>query len=69
MLDNKALIVLAYLKNHFKESNKPITALDININGLNYNDIDEAIETLSNNGHIRLTQKNYIHQSVESVND
>ena len=66
MLDNKALIVLAYLKNHFKESNKPITALDIN--GLNYNDIEQAIEPLSNNGHIRLTQKNYIHQSVESVN-
>lgn len=69
MLDNNSLIVLAYLKNHFKESDKPISALDINIGGLSYNDIYVAIETLDNDGHINLTPKDYIQPQVESVND
>ncbi|MEG1256660.1 hypothetical protein [Clostridium sp.] len=69
MLDNNSLIILAYLKNHFQTSDKPVTALDININGLNLNDIDKAIEILDNNGRINLTERNYIRPSVESVND
>lgn len=69
MLDNNSLIVLAYLKNHFKTSDKPITALEITINGLNYNDIDKAIENLLDNGHINLTAKDYIQPQIESVND
>lgn len=69
MLDNKSLAVLAYLKNHFAKSDKPLTALEIHINGLSHDDVTKAIETLDNNGHINLTPKDYIHPSVESVND
>lgn len=69
MLDTKSLIVLAYLKNYFKESNKPITSVEITIDGLNHNDIDDAIEILANNCYINLTEKNYIHPVVISIND
>lgn len=69
MLDNKSLVVLAYLKNYFKTNSNPITALEIKIKGLNIADIDEAIKTLDDNGYINLTEKQYIQPSVESVND
>lgn len=68
MLDNKSLIVLAYLKNYFKTNTKPITALEINIKELTFNDIEKAIETLVDRGYITLTEKAYLHPSIESVN-
>lgn len=67
MLDKKSLIVLTYLKNHFKSSDDIIHPIEININGLSFEDIYNAIETLDKHGYINMNTK-YVGSGVESVN-
>ncbi len=66
MLDNKALVVLGYLRIHFEKTNKPIYASEINIKELTFNEIFEAIETLSNKNRIEV-EDGYIHPRILSV--
>lgn len=68
MLDNKSLIVLTYLKNHFKNSESSIDADKIHIDGMSMPDIEEAFLVLYNNGYIELNTK-YVHPIVEKIFD
>jgi len=68
LLDDNSLIVLAHLKNHFAKSDKIITALDLNIPGLNPIDIETILETLDNRGLINVPDRNYIRICVTGIN-
>ena len=67
MLDNNSLIVLAFLKNHFETSDKPISLPEIIIEGLSYEDISKAIDYLNNNGYLNINNK-YVGDPIESIN-
>lgn len=66
MLDNKSLVVLAYLKNHFATSDELISAQQISIDGLSYSDINKCLEKLEAEGRISVNHK-YVTKPVESV--
>lgn len=68
MLDNNCLLVLAHLKNHFSNSTKSITALDLNIPELSPNDVETTLETLVNKNLINVTDENYIRICVTGIN-
>lgn len=68
MLDDKSLIVLTYLKNHFKSNDTPLDADKIHINGMSILDIEEAFHNLEANGKVELIE-GYIHPIVENVID
>lgn len=67
MLDSKSLLVLNYLKNHFKNSSEPIIDMDISIIGLGPTDISKAIYDLNKAGYIDIDKS--IHPSVLKLNN
>ena len=67
MLDNKSLIVLAYLKNHFSKNSTYIERIDLLSIGLSSKDIDNSIAVLESKGCINVNHK-YVSKPIESIN-
>ena len=66
MLNRNSIIVLAYLKNYFKQNKKPVTIFDLNIENLSLAEIEKAFEELSQNKFIKLNNQ-YIYLYVKKV--
>lgn len=66
MLNRNSIIVLAYLKNYFKQNKKPVTIFDLNVENLSLAEIEKAFEELSQNKFIKLNNQ-YIYPCVEGI--
>jgi len=60
MLDNKSLLVLTYLKNHFAQSGQAVQSVEIIIEGLSPLDIEESFRILDDKGLITSDDKRYL---------
>lgn len=66
MLNQEQKVVLRYLQNHFKESTKALSVMEITIDNLSFERCAEILKELDSLNLIKLNTK-YIYLTVESL--